>query len=76
MRLINALKRFWLKQRIQMLRSDIALAVDRRYYAQLTIESADKFYADAQQRLRRLRGQLALLEHPQTLLDEALHHGE
>ena len=72
--LINAIKRFILKQRIQMLRSDIALAVDRRYYAQITIESADKFYADAQQRLRRLRGQLSLLEHPQTLLDEALRH--
>jgi hypothetical protein len=74
--LLKRIKRFILKQRIAMLRSDIAVAVDRRYHAQLTIESADKFYADAQQRLRRLRGQLSLLERPETLLAEALRHGE
>jgi hypothetical protein len=74
--LINRFKRFILKQRIEMLRADIAMAVDRRYYAQLTIESADKFYADAHQRLRRLRGQLSLLERPETLVEEALRNGK
>jgi hypothetical protein len=74
--LIKWLQRFILKQRIEMLRADIALAVERRDHAQMTVESIDKWYSDAQRRLRQLRANLALLERPDTLLAEALRHGE
>ena len=76
MRLISALKRFWLRQRIDMLRADIAVAVERRDNACITIASADHFIAAAHKRLRQLKANLAAIERPETLLAEALRHGE
>jgi hypothetical protein len=72
--LLKRIKRFILKQRIEMLRGDIAMGLERRQYALLTVESMDQWLDDAQRRLRRLKSHLLALERPGTLLAEALRH--
>lgn len=70
--ILRKLRRFWLEQRIEMLRTDIALAGQRRDEAMQAVESLDKFRDDAQRRLNRLKARLTVLERPGTLLAEAL----
>ena len=72
--LLKRLKRFWLRQRIDWLRADIAVALERRELASITFLSTDRYISDAQRRLRSLKSNLALIERPETLLAEALRH--
>jgi hypothetical protein len=74
--LVSAIRRFILLQRIEMLRGDIAMGLERRDNARITIESMDAWLSDAQRRLRRLNSHLTVLERPGTLLAEALRHVE
>lgn len=70
--LLKRIKRFILKQRIEMLRSDMALADERREYAQVTVDSLDLWTIDAHRRLRSMRARLALMQRPDVLLEEAM----
>lgn len=74
--LLKKIKRFWLRQRIEWLRADIAVATERQHYARITVESTEKYLGEAWRRLRALQSNLALIERPETLLAEALRHGE
>ena len=74
--LLKRLKRFWLRQRIDWLRADIAVAIERRELASITFLSTDEYLGGAQSRLLSLEGQLAVIERPETLLAEALHGGD
>lgn len=72
--LLNKAKRFILEQRIEMTRADIAIAVQRRDDARLTVASAEAFVFAAQRKLHGLRSRLLLTERPNALLAEALRH--
>lgn len=71
-KLLRRFRRFMLKQRIEMLRSDVFLALERQRNARITIEGVDVWVHDAHKRIRKLRANLALLERPEVLLKEAV----
>jgi hypothetical protein len=76
MKFLQWLKRFILKQRIEMLRADIVMVEDRRREALITVASTEAWSSAAYKRLRILKGHLSQLESPDVLLAEALRHGE
>lgn len=70
--ILKRFKRFVLMQRIEMLRSDMALADERRQYAQITVDSIDLWMIDAHRRLRSMRARHSLMQRPDVLLAEAM----
>src|SRR5262245_9058293 len=73
-RLIRYLRRFWLKQRIEMLRADIMMATERHSDALANVEALDRWIEEAHRRSRAMKARLAMIENPKTLLEEALRH--
>jgi hypothetical protein len=73
-RFYRSLKRAYLRWRIQVVRSDILVATERHLHALESIEVLDKWLDDAHRRERALKANLALLESPNKLLQEALRH--
>lgn len=69
-----ALHRFILKQRIEMLRSDVFIMLERQRSARLTLESAEEWINRTHLRIRKLKANLALIERPEVLLKEAIRH--
>jgi hypothetical protein len=69
---LAALRRFILKQRIEMLRSDVFVMLERQRLARLTLEGCDECINNAHFRLRKLKANLALIERPEVLLKEAI----
>lgn len=69
-KLVRAFRRFILKQRIDMLRGDIAATRERLAYSELSVESANNWLDAAHVKMRRLRSELALLERPEILLKD------
>lgn len=67
-----SLKRWLLQQRINILRSDIFVMLERKDHASMTIESLEYAIGVAQKKLRRLQSKLILSESPRALLDEAM----
>lgn len=68
------LERFILQWRINTLRSDIAVTLERRDNAQITLASTEAFLFTAQRKLHGLKARLALLNSPNALLVEAMRH--
>jgi hypothetical protein len=73
-RLYRSLKRAFLRWRIGVVRSDILVATERHQHALQSLELLDKWLDDAHRRERALKANLALLESPNKLLQEALRH--
>jgi hypothetical protein len=69
---LAALKRFILKQRIEMLRADVFVTLERQRHARITVESCEEWISQAHLRLRKLKANLALIERPEVLLKEAI----
>lgn len=70
--LIRRFQRFLLKQRIELLRADIAVVGERREQSLVNAEAAQAWLDGAHQKLRSMRANLACIERPQVLLDQAL----
>ena len=71
-RYMGIFHRWLLQHRINMLRADIFVMIERRDNARITIESVDSHITRAQQKLHRLQARLISSESPRTLLEEAL----
>lgn len=69
-----ALHRFILKQRIEMLRSDVFCMLERQHNARITLDSVEEYINRAHLRIRKLKANLALIERPEVLLKEAIRH--
>lgn len=72
MKVLAAIKRFILKQRIEMLRADVFVMMERQRNARITVESCEEWITHTHYRLRKLKANLALIERPEVLLKEAI----
>lgn len=62
----------WLKSRSKALRTNLALAYERRSDAQITLNAMTDYVYSTETRLRALNAKIAALESPARMLRDAL----